>query len=740
MKFQKNFKSCEIMKITSGTNTSNPNMSSIKRTDIENQLVQPCDITPSISPRIDLVFLANRSDKHPIIPKSLRKKIGETYVNVFKQGYTNVSTFGKNRRLKFFFTKQSLINTGIENGSRKSFVNTEAKTLNGSNPSMNTLLNTNIQSNFSNSLKEKAQLTILQRLSSPKLDGMHILRPAQATNVNINQVKDIPPRHALLITFPSRKINNGKLNNIYSSFLEKKKETSISMSPPLIPVLQQPIKNPNYFKFTMLSKNNVAQKNPQEKAISKMSLREKNALYQRNRAYMQRKKNNKRIFSPRHQHQITPATVRNLVHNLKQDILNVWPYPNYIKSPADVMLDQGLINRAKLATSSGKRLDELFNKVMHGKDIKMAYISSSLFRKMSVSSDKAHTLLYNEALVYWYNKVIAPIAGSGLIQTKVEIPNVREDYFTHCLRNHLQNSEDIDLIIWELADLDHFPNDKLIPANKIYSENLLRSMLNFTSRPDMIMVDFYRGNTLNKGTYCRQLNQDIEQKLASYYDCSFFSWSKSVCPYLKDDEEGFLFSYLFSGDKRHPSIIGHAQMAYILIDYIRDSFLKYLSRKYIPPSESPRFLPLPIFSDIQTSLCYTTLKSLGNVQEPRNADLKLMFLKPIDIERVGVRSSIIPYMENQDVHTIIMRFIIPGTPGEKKRVTLGILPYITRPMLTMARIDDQPFLQLNTKKVKRGRILELPSTTRLKTGHHMVRFYSLDNHFNVLAFILDTKE
>ena len=463
---------------------------------------------------------------------------------------------------------------------------------------------------------------------------------------------------------------------------------------------------------------------------------------------VQKEKPNNPVVSvpPKRNLVVTPALIKKLSRSLKRNILDVWPYPKYIKTPADAMLDQGLINRAKLQLSSGRRLDNLFKRAIHGENIKIAYISSSLFRKLSVETRKAHILLYNQALLYWFHKVITPITGSKLSEVKAEIPDVKEDYFSRCLKNHLTHPEDINLVIWELAEMDHKPNGKLIPANGTYTETLIRNTLNYTSQPELIMVDFFRGSKLNKGDYCQQLNQDMETKLAGHYDCTLLSWSKSICPYLRDDEEGFSYSYLFSGDKVHPSIIGHAQMAYILVDYLRDEFLKYLAQysnkysKYKDFISKSLALPKSIYSNIHQTLCYTSLRSLGNTLDASNEPLSVMFIKPTDVKNADQRSSIAPNMGNKKVHTIILRFSIPGHPNEIRHTTLGILPYFSKPLLTVARVDDQPFIKLNTSKVTKGKILEIQPTTRLSNGNHMIRFYSLDNKFNVLAFTVDEKQ
>ena len=153
-----------------------------------------------------------------------------------------------------------------------------------------------------------------------------------------------------------------------------------------------------------------------------------------------------------------------LQDNLQQNVLDMWSYSDYIKSPGDLMLDQGLINRARISVSSGKRLRSMFDKAMRGEDIQAALISSSVSRAFS-NDPTSKQWLYPNALLHWWTKVITPVTKSRMLVKDVSIAGVGSDYFSRCLKNHLPDEGDMNLILWELSGSDYKPHGKLRPLD-----------------------------------------------------------------------------------------------------------------------------------------------------------------------------------------------------------------------------------------------------------------------------------
>ncbi|XP_012559474.2 uncharacterized protein LOC105845842 [Hydra vulgaris] len=444
------------------------------------------------------------------------------------------------------------------------------------------------------------------------------------------------------------------------------------------------------------------------------------------------------VSSPKNITEITPKVEDEindpfvpLADILQKDVLTTWVYKDYIKSPADLMLDQGLINRAKISLSTGKRLRQVFEKALSGKEIHVALITSAVTRAFA-SDPASQKWLYPNALIDWWQKTITPSTNSSMIYKDVSLTGVGRDYFSRCLKNHLPDNGDTNLVLWELSGSDYKPHGKIKPLDAISLERLLRNTLEFRSHPDLIILNFFRGNNLNHSAYCKELDEESEARLANHYDCTALSWSKSICPYLTDDEEGFSFSYLFSRDKIHPSIIGHAQMAYILIDYIRDEFLNFLR----DPKPVSRSFPLPpaIFTQVFHPLCFTTLKTINAVINGDSNDLPVIFISPDSRDEAIHRSKISSF--SNAIVPIIMRFQVLDDKLEDR--IIGILASFSKPLKTVARLDDKPFVSLQVKEYASGEIMEIGPAMRLSKGPHMLRIWSQDKTFKILAVTLDS--
>ena len=433
---------------------------------------------------------------------------------------------------------------------------------------------------------------------------------------------------------------------------------------------------------------------------------------------------------PQGEAELNDPSIR-LVDILQKDVLSAWVYKDYIKSPADLMLDQGLINRAKISVSTGKRLRHIFEKALLGKEIHVALITSAVTRAFA-SDPASQKWLYPNALIDWWQKTITPSTNSSMLYKDVSLTGVGRDYFSRCLKSHLPDNGDTNLVLWELSGSDYKPHGKIKPLDAISLERLLRNTLSFRSHPDLIILNFFRGNNMNHSAYCKELDEESETRLANHYDCTALSWSKSVCPYLTDDEEGFSFSYLFSRDKIHPSIIGHAQMAYILIDYIRDEFLSFLR----DPKPVTKSFPLPtaIFTQVFRPLCFTTLKTINAVINGDSNDLPVIFISP-DSKDEAIHRSQISNFSNAIMPTI-MRFTIPDGPPEDSYRTIGMLASFSKPLKTVARLDDRPFVPLQIKDSEK--IIEIKPAVHLSKGAHMLRVWSLDKNFKILALTLDS--
>ena len=426
-----------------------------------------------------------------------------------------------------------------------------------------------------------------------------------------------------------------------------------------------------------------------------------------------------------------------LMNNLQKNVLETWDYKDFLKSSRDLLLDQGFINRAKVTVGTGRRLRHLFAKALYGDNIHVAAITNSISPAFlqDVSSKK---WIYPNALKEWWGKTITPVSGSQILLKDVSIANVGADYFARCLSAHLPEVGEYNLILYEVSGNEYKSSATLKPIDALSLEQFLRTALQYKSNPEVLILNFLNGDHLSKSSYCKELDEEREAEMVSHYDCTALSWSRSICPYLKDDEEGFSFSYLFTRDRVHPSVIGHAQMAYILIDYIRDEFLKFLQEpKLTGRSDAQTSLPSGILTSIDKAFCHSKLKSFGDSPDAENSNLPVVFIAPESYENATHRSKITGYQNKLSIKPIIARFTLPGSHTVKVNHTIGVMSYFSRPLQTMIRVDNKPFVKLKLTNANRGKIIELDEPVELSGGDHLIRFWSLDKTFQVLSLTLD---
>ena len=425
-----------------------------------------------------------------------------------------------------------------------------------------------------------------------------------------------------------------------------------------------------------------------------------------------------------------------LMNNLQKNVLETWNYKDFLKSSRDLLLDQGFINRAKVTVGTGRRLHHLFAKAIDGDSIHVAVITNSISPAF-LQDTASKKWIYPNALKEWWGKTITPVSGSQILLKDVSVANVGADYFARCLSAHLPEVGEYNLILYEVSGNEHKSSASLKPIDALWLEQFLRTALQYKSNPEVLILNFLNGDHLSKNSYCKELDER-EAEMVSHYDCTALSWSRSICPYLKDDEEGFSFSYLFTRDRVHPSVIGHAQMAYILIDYIRDEFLKFLQEpKLAGRSVAQASLPSGIFTSVDKAFCHSKLKSVGDSPDAENSNLPVVFIAPESYENAIHRSKITGYQNKLLIKPIIARFTLPGNHTVKVNHTIGVMSYFSRPLQTMVRVDNKPFVKLKLTNANKGKIVELDEPVELSGGDHMIRFWSLDKKFQVLSLTLN---
>ena len=439
---------------------------------------------------------------------------------------------------------------------------------------------------------------------------------------------------------------------------------------------------------------------------------------------------------------LTEETVRQqLISSLQQDIPTIWAYKDLYRHRRELMLNQGLIDRAKRHVSRNNRLKRLFSLATQGFNVDVSVVGGSISRGQPFVQTGQGKRVYFNALQDWWNKVIRPVTGSKMFMKDLSIGGVGTDYFANCLPAHLPTESNTNLVLWELSGNDVGRYQRVGTNSSQPLEQFLRNTLRYRSQPAIILLNFFNGNDLLSKRGCRDLDFDGEGKVAYHYDVTELSWTRAVCPYLMRDQSGMAFEYLFSKDHRHPSIPAHAQMAYILIEHIRDQFIKALTYSNLENGVIVKStLPLPMFEQtyIGAPLCYTLLKVDNS--EPLNT-LTVDIVSSPKYSLTTYRSFVHRGDRLQGMQTkspgemITFRFVVPSYAAILPFRKLAVLSF-TKSGEAIAQLDNRSTVPLRTDKYATLGTIETIPARNIGPGEHQLRIWSKRGGFVIMALML----
>lgn len=257
-------------------------------------------------------------------------------------------------------------------------------------------------------------------------------------------------------------------------------------------------------------------------------------------------------------------------NNISTNVLESWIY--HYKSLDGLGLTNSMLNSGFTHNGSTKRLKRAFEKALGGKDVNLLIVGGSISAGGGIWKDRGNIDgLYERAVLHWWDKVIYPLTDSRLIVNEVTIGGTDSEYFSYCVKNYINVMPDI--VLWEMAanDYQRYQNRSFDPAAPL--ETLSRILLLLPSNPALIYIDFFRGDyyKTSVGNNCPNSEDEGQQLISDYYNITSLSWRTMICSNIgaKKGIVPFTLGTLFSSDGYHPSLLGHAQMAYLLITYMR---------------------------------------------------------------------------------------------------------------------------------------------------------------------------
>jgi len=450
--------------------------------------------------------------------------------------------------------------------------------------------------------------------------------------------------------------------------------------------------------------------------------------------------------------------INTLVETLEKDITEIWSYKDLYPNAEALGLDNEKVHNtyANLGSLSGLSLRRALNRALRGEDVGLGVVGGSISKGGPFSEKGLEYVLrsYFYAIEDYWNKVIRPVTGSSMVVRDVSLGGISTDYYSFCIRNHLPDDKLTNIVLWELSANDMRRYDDSLKPKPQPLEQFTRNILTYRAKPSLIFVNFFalfdwdpdlRAN-------CRNFEDEGEDDVAKYYKITSLSWRNMVCPLLKSETSPiFTRSNLFAEDHFHPSILGHAQMSYIIIDYIRTEFLKNLVKMRpffigdaVEKLQIPRsiYMPRPMFKEtfLWKPLCYTYMlvdNRLPNNTMPLHEENESDFKYTV-VRGFKIRSDKIAGMETKLKDQFIRyRLQIPRHEdgGIQPFKQLGIMSF-TDDRYAEVQFDSQHPSRLEAKKrFLEGTVIKTIAEN-IEPGEHTLTVRSGDIGFLVCALVL----
>ena len=297
---------------------------------------------------------------------------------------------------------------------------------------------------------------------------------------------------------------------------------------------------------------------------------------------------------------------------LSRDFMKDWMYEQSTFEELGISPD--MLRAGVVSMGVTTRLERVLRNGLNGADVNLLIVAGSMSAGAGLEVDQKNLGgVYYKALVNWWFRYITPITASKLKVDAVAIGGTDSEYYSYCIQNYIDQPPD--LVIWELASNDYqrYLGRNFSPEKPL--EQLTRVLLSWPSRPAVIFLNFFAKHNYRSTGDCPNAEDEAGDVVAKYYGIPSLSWRNVVCPEIGKNAATSL-DHLFSSDGSHPSITGHAQMASLLITFIKSVFEKTITMERdrdmetgLPDNQVPA-LPPPLHENADfhsNAFCWTLL-------------------------------------------------------------------------------------------------------------------------------------
>ena len=304
-----------------------------------------------------------------------------------------------------------------------------------------------------------------------------------------------------------------------------------------------------------------------------------------------------------------PVQLNALQRSVQGNIFEMWYYKDKFKSLQDILLTPKLLDNAAIERETTKeRLQNIVRKALLGQDIGVTVMGGSTSAGGGLVYDYSDLNgIYYRVFIDWWQKAIQPFTDSKVMLRNLAVGGTSSNFYSYCYKTLLKPQDSMDIVFLEFSLNDMIFKHSSLPM-ALPLEQLTRSVLSEPNSPAVIFVNFIRGD---RGiAQCDNLENHGQTMLAWHYGITSVGLRSSLCPNPGNRKT----PAMFSSDGNHASIIGHAQIALMIIDIVRNSLLGAIDSSQLGLFREPsRQLPRHAFYSMEKDnsgtkpLCFTLL-------------------------------------------------------------------------------------------------------------------------------------
>lgn len=270
----------------------------------------------------------------------------------------------------------------------------------------------------------------------------------------------------------------------------------------------------------------------------------------------------------------TQAKLRLLKIAVKRNPFETWFFKDRFKSKADLLMtskpwNSGVVQR----NDTTNRLKDVILRSLKGENINIAIMGGSISAGGGLTFDHEDLRgLYYRVFSDWWRKTVEPLTGSVVKLCNLAVGGTSSNFYAFCYSDLLSPDSEMNLALLDFTVNDYvqFKHSKFPMALPL--EQLTREVLSERSSPAVMFVNFVHGEL--KRPICENLENHGQTMLARNYGITTFSLRKFLCS--GSSVKGKKLHKMFTADGNHISILGHAQMAFMIINHVRQLMLKVL--------------------------------------------------------------------------------------------------------------------------------------------------------------------